>query len=55
MADPWARKCVAATVGATHLPVAVQVVALPWADRMCLHAMALVEEACKENAQRDDF
>lgn len=41
--------CVQAVTGAEGLPVAVQCVALPWQDEVCLRFMKEVEHLVKQN------
>ncbi|XP_067086870.1 fatty-acid amide hydrolase 1 [Osmerus mordax] len=47
--DPWDKQFVKAVTGAEGLPVAVQCVALPWQDELCLRLMKEVERLVKEN------
>ncbi|XP_063199865.1 vitamin D3 hydroxylase-associated protein-like isoform X1 [Chroicocephalus ridibundus] len=46
--DPWDRTLKQAVAGAAGLPVAVQCVALPWRDELCLRFMKEVETLSRE-------
>ncbi|KFZ51952.1 Fatty-acid amide hydrolase 1, partial [Antrostomus carolinensis] len=46
--DPWDRTLKQAVAGAVGLPVAVQCVALPWQDELCLRLMKEVETLSRE-------
>ncbi|NWX68384.1 VDHAP protein, partial [Alca torda] len=46
--DPWDRTLKQAVAGAVGLPVAVQCVALPWRDELCLRFMKEVETLSRE-------
>ncbi|NXD80372.1 VDHAP protein, partial [Halcyon senegalensis] len=46
--DPWDRTLKQAVAGAVGLPVAVQCVALPWRDELCLRLMKEVETLRRE-------
>ncbi|NXT89448.1 VDHAP protein, partial [Anhinga rufa] len=46
--DPWDRTLKQAVAGATGLPVAVQCVALPWREELCLRLMKEVETLSRE-------
>lgn len=41
--DPWDKRLKEAVEGAVGLPVAVQCVALPWQEELCLRFMKEVE------------
>mmetsp|Transcript_1213 Transcript_1213/g.1920 ORF Transcript_1213/g.1920 Transcript_1213/m.1920 type:complete len:576 (+) Transcript_1213:254-1981(+) len=47
--DEWGSKARAALVGATGLPVGVQVATLPWKDELCLSIMKDLEAALDYN------
>ncbi|MCJ8729208.1 hypothetical protein PDJAM_G00103420 [Pangasius djambal] len=47
--DSWDKLFVKAIRGGVGLPIAVQCVALPWQDEMCLRLMREVEELCAKN------
>ncbi|XP_062852597.1 fatty-acid amide hydrolase 1 [Trichomycterus rosablanca] len=47
--DIWDKVFVKAVRGGVGLPVAVQCVALPWRDEMCLRFMREVEELCAKS------
>ncbi|XP_017262781.1 fatty-acid amide hydrolase 1 [Kryptolebias marmoratus] len=47
--DRWDKLFKQAVTGAEGLPVAVQCVALPWQDEMCLRFMKEVEQLVKQN------
>ncbi|MCJ8729210.1 hypothetical protein PDJAM_G00103440 [Pangasius djambal] len=47
--DVWDRTFVKAIRGGVGLPIAVQCVALPWQEEMCLRLMREVEELCAKN------
>ena len=49
MCELSVRVCLQAVTGAEGLPVAVQCVALPWQDELCLRLMKEVERLVKEN------
>ncbi|XP_067423892.1 vitamin D3 hydroxylase-associated protein-like [Emydura macquarii macquarii] len=60
--DPWDRRLRQAVEGAVGLPVAVQCVALPWQEELCLRFMKEVERLAqrekkknKDNLQRWGF
>ncbi|NXF47147.1 FAAH1 hydrolase, partial [Oceanites oceanicus] len=46
--DPWDRTLKEAVAGAVGLPVAVQCVALPWREELCLRLMKEVETLSRE-------
>ncbi|KAF1570931.1 Fatty-acid amide hydrolase 1, partial [Eudyptes moseleyi] len=46
--DPWDRTLKQAVAGAVGLPVAVQCVALPWREELCLRLMKEVETLSRE-------
>ncbi|NWU78230.1 FAAH1 hydrolase, partial [Onychorhynchus coronatus] len=46
--DPWDRKLKQAVSGAVGMPVAVQCVALPWQEELCLRFMKEVETLSRE-------
>ncbi|NWY58279.1 FAAH1 hydrolase, partial [Chionis minor] len=46
--DPWDRTLKQAVAGAVGLPVAVQCVALPWQEELCLRLMKEVETLSRE-------
>ncbi|NXA31428.1 FAAH1 hydrolase, partial [Eudromia elegans] len=46
--DPWDRTLKQAVRGGVGLPVAVQCVALPWQEELCLRFMKEVETLCRE-------
>ncbi|KAF1600139.1 UNVERIFIED_CONTAM: Fatty-acid amide hydrolase 1, partial [Eudyptes robustus] len=46
--DPWDRMLKQAVAGAVGLPVAVQCVALPWREELCLRLMKEVETLSRE-------
>ncbi|KAL2089942.1 hypothetical protein ACEWY4_014630 [Coilia grayii] len=47
--DPWDKLFVKAVRGAIGLPVAVECVALPWQEELCLRFMKEVEQLVKDN------
>ncbi|KAB5583822.1 hypothetical protein PHYPO_G00100050 [Pangasianodon hypophthalmus] len=47
--DVWDKLFVKAIRGGVGLPIAVQCVALPWQEEMCLRLMREVEELCAKN------
>ncbi|XP_063323521.1 vitamin D3 hydroxylase-associated protein-like [Pelmatolapia mariae] len=47
--DMWDKLFKEAVTGGEGLPVAVQCVALPWQDELCLHFMKEVEQLAKES------
>ncbi|XP_053539823.1 fatty-acid amide hydrolase 1 isoform X1 [Ictalurus punctatus] len=47
--DGWDKTFVEAVRGGVGLPIAVQCVALPWQEEMCLRLMREVEKLCAEN------
>ncbi|MCI4375047.1 hypothetical protein PGIGA_G00104520 [Pangasianodon gigas] len=47
--DLWDKLFVKAIRGGVGLPIAVQCVALPWQEEMCLRLMREVEELCAKN------
>ncbi|XP_026801453.3 fatty-acid amide hydrolase 1 [Pangasianodon hypophthalmus] len=47
--DVWDKIFVKAIRGGVGLPIAVQCVALPWQEEMCLRLMREVEELCAKN------
>uniref|UniRef100_A0A6J0UV61 Vitamin D3 hydroxylase-associated protein-like n=1 Tax=Pogona vitticeps TaxID=103695 RepID=A0A6J0UV61_9SAUR len=50
--DPWDKKLQEAVEGAVGLPVAVQCVALPWQEELCLRFMKEVEKLSQEVRQK---
>ncbi|KAM6415202.1 vitamin D3 hydroxylase-associated protein-like [Rhynochetos jubatus] len=48
--DPWDRTLKQAVAGAVGLPVAVQCVALPWREELCLRFMKEVETLSREKS-----
>ncbi|XP_061486611.1 vitamin D3 hydroxylase-associated protein-like [Rhineura floridana] len=50
--DPWDKKLKEAVEGAVGLPVAVQCVALPWQEELCLRFMKEVEMLCRDSRQK---
>ncbi|KAH1167025.1 vitamin D3 hydroxylase-associated protein-like [Mauremys mutica] len=50
--DPWDRTLRQAVEGAVGLPVAVQCVALPWQEELCLRFMKEVETLARERKRR---
>ncbi|XP_062974558.1 vitamin D3 hydroxylase-associated protein-like [Elgaria multicarinata webbii] len=50
--DPWDKKLKKAVEGAVGLPVAVQCVALPWQEELCLRFMKEVEVLSHEGRQK---
>ncbi|XP_064372237.1 vitamin D3 hydroxylase-associated protein-like [Dromaius novaehollandiae] len=52
--EPWDKKLRKAVEGAVGLPVAVQCVALPWQEELCLRFMKEVERLTCEKKQRTD-
>uniref|UniRef100_A0ACB8F4E2 Uncharacterized protein n=1 Tax=Sphaerodactylus townsendi TaxID=933632 RepID=A0ACB8F4E2_9SAUR len=51
--DPWDKKLKKAVEGAVGLPVAVQCVALPWQEELCLRLMKEVETlSCKRREKK---
>ncbi|XP_062437580.1 fatty-acid amide hydrolase 1-like [Rhea pennata] len=52
--EPWHKKLRKTVEGAVGLPVAVQCVALPWQEELCLRFMKEVERLTCEKKQRTD-
>ncbi|XP_067423871.1 vitamin D3 hydroxylase-associated protein-like [Emydura macquarii macquarii] len=50
--DPWDRRLRQAVKGAVRLPVAVQCVALPWQEELCLRFMKEVETLARGRKRR---
>ncbi|KAL8178743.1 UNVERIFIED_CONTAM: hypothetical protein K2H54_056038 [Gekko kuhli] len=50
--DPWDKRMKEAVQDAVGLPVAVQCVALPWQEELCLHFMKEVETLSRERRGR---
>ncbi|XP_066480721.1 vitamin D3 hydroxylase-associated protein-like [Tiliqua scincoides] len=53
--DPWDKKLKEAVEGAVGLPVAVQCVALPWQEELCLRFMKEVEKLTCERRRKKDI
>ncbi|XP_030062901.1 vitamin D3 hydroxylase-associated protein [Microcaecilia unicolor] len=51
--DPWDKQIVKAMEGGVGLPVAVQCVALPWQEELCLRFMKEVERLTQQKRKKD--